>query len=209
MLNLIIDRFNRNADKYYICLSIDEDIVIFEQSWYFSNPKPDTQIFEWFNNFSMPNVKKQFPPLFANKITSVQPMKSPVGLAYAMKTLYSSACNTIASITSKPKPKPAGVVYAPYIPRMKTNTVSLSAVAISGTYTVTKPDPMLTLEQFDKLVTSSIDKKYVILNYHHPILERINENGLNLRDYWKARMKFGKKEIALIEYGKRFFKEQK
>jgi len=44
--------------------------------------------FSILGNFALPLIRQTFPSLFANKVVSVQPMSTPVGLAYAMRVIY-------------------------------------------------------------------------------------------------------------------------
>lgn len=56
------------------------------------------------------------------------------------------------------------------------------------------------LKDIDRLITNSVDSKFAILNIYNPILDY-----KDLKEYWKIRIKYGKKPITLIEYGKRLF----
>ena len=47
-----------------------------------------------FSPIAMALVRRTFPDLFANKIVGIQPMKVPVGLAYAMRVIYNQEDNT-------------------------------------------------------------------------------------------------------------------
>jgi hypothetical protein len=213
MLNLIIDRFKKDKEIYSFWLAIDEDTVIFEHHWHFHNPKPDTQVFDewnWGNVYSpiaLPLMKRSFPSLFANKIVGVQPMGKPKGIYTSIRSGYSSVQSSV--------PHANQAITSSSITTSWNNSTAMATTGYSYTSGFSmgissKPDPLLTLAEFDKLITHSYDKKYLILNIHHPILDKIRtsytaQETLCLRDYWKARMRFGKKEVALIEYGKRFF----
>ena len=98
-LEFVIDIMLMRSHLSYQAIPNDEDInedaiQDFQEMWmnWLDRWEDDEEFLvgnrNMFGAVAMALVRRTFPDLLANKLCSVQPMKTPTGLAYAMRVIY-------------------------------------------------------------------------------------------------------------------------